>query len=116
MTRWIRNVAVVTSLALSTLAFGQDSERQAQEQARRAEEQAARAQEQAARAQEDLARAKEAAERQAEVLRRHANTVKAITVAMPGGKKEKVAFLGVSTTPVTPALRDQLKLQKDVGL
>jgi hypothetical protein len=31
-------------------------------------------------------------------------------------KKEKAAFLGVSTTPVTPALREQLKLPRGIGL
>jgi len=38
------------------------------------------------------------------------------TVARPSAKTEKAAFLGLATSPVPVALREQLKLKKGVGL
>jgi hypothetical protein len=49
----------------------------------------------------------------AEMSRQDAH--RALTLAF-AGKKEKVAFIGVSTTPVDAALRENLNLQRGVGL
>src|SRR5436190_2738660 len=57
------------------------------------------------RAQQDAA--------EADALRQH---VRAFAVAAPGAKKEKAAFLGITTSPVPASLRQQLKLQKGLGL
>jgi serine protease Do len=75
--------------------------------------------EQMARAQAQLERAQAEVAAKAATMRdidQQLKTARAWTVAMPGGKKEKVAFLGIVTTPATPELRENLGLQRGLGL
>jgi len=65
------------------------------------------ARDQAARAYGDPARAGAEA--------RRAATVRGYAIGM-GGKKEKVAYIGIVSTRVTPALRENLNLPRGVGL
>ncbi|HEY7086856.1 MAG TPA: PDZ domain-containing protein [Tepidisphaeraceae bacterium] len=46
----------------------------------------------------------------------NAGAPQSVTLYGNAAKKEKAAFLGVVTAPVTPAMREQLKLKKGIGL
>jgi hypothetical protein len=57
---------------------------------------------------------REQAHAQADQVRKEVEQLRTRRVALT--KKEKAAFLGVVAVPVTPAMREQLKLAKGVGL
>ncbi|MGH7180300.1 MAG: PDZ domain-containing protein [Tepidisphaeraceae bacterium] len=90
-----------------------------------AEVKAAREQAAMSRQQADLAREHAAIARklattdanaQAQLAQELANRYRYTTWALAPGKKEKVAYLGINTKPVDPALREQMKLPRGIGL
>lgn len=107
--------ALIAGLGLAMVAgtaVGQstaEQKAQAETRAQQAREEAARAREYAeavrAQAQDVRARLAPLADGQVQILR-----------AAADGKMEKVAFLGVTASPVSPAMREQLKLQRGIGL
>lgn len=114
----MRHLAWITLLAVAASASGQSSREaalreQAESLQQRAEELAEQAAEKA-REGSEIAR-KHAAELR-EQLERLREDERVWVFARPSGRTEKAAFLGVATVPVTPALQEQLGLQRGVGL
>jgi hypothetical protein len=135
MTEWIRKsllaAALIAAPVMSTSrAFAQapttapsdkeDAEVQkAKQDVERAQQELERALERSPKgAQTDRARLEvQRALEHAHALAGQSDAIRrAYTFALPGGKKEKVAFLGVVTTPAGPELRENLGLQRGVGL
>jgi hypothetical protein len=116
MRTWVKSVLAVGLAGLSTIACAQTPAPEAPRTPEAPEAPAAAAAQQdtdVARQNSEMAREQAARARtEAQVAREH----RAITLAMPGGKKEKVAFLGITTTRVTAALRENLNLQRGIGL
>jgi hypothetical protein len=79
-----------------------------------------RAHEMAAAARADAERAVAEAQAQGQNLRVFAGDAngnpRVAYWAARGGKKEKAAYLGITASPADPALRDQLKLPRGIGL
>src|SRR5436190_15283271 len=112
MSQWLKTILAAAFSGMTTMACAQtpapqpaagpapptepENVRVQVETERRQEETARRQQESARRQGEAAMRAAEAAQRSS----------RSLTFAMAGGKKEKVAFIGLVTTPVTAALRE----------
>lgn len=125
MKRWTRLAAMVLGASLAGTALAQDKPAEAEKDKIRATVVIEKARLEEAEHAADQAKA-EAQAAQRAVLRWRAagdpadvmfeRPVPEIMTLVAPLEMEKAAFLGVTTSPVTPALREQLKLQRGVGL